>query len=118
MSTGNLAVVFLVAVLVVAGVYVVTTIETAVFQTLLAVTCGMMATLPTVLALVVFLLRQQNKGQEMTTRSNQVREAPPVIVIQGGAPTPNQYSGYLAPPVAPSYMTERDVVEMVGNDYT
>jgi hypothetical protein len=92
--------------------------STEAMAVVIGVVCGVAASIPTSIVLLVVLTRRERQGGDERGQGLQQGASPPVVVIQGGAPQalpPGMQAGYWPSPM-PGAPVERQFYVVGGDD--
>jgi hypothetical protein len=100
------------------GVVVAKQMSTEAMAVVIGVVCGVLASIPTSVLLLVVLIRKDRKQPEDGDRRRDAAQMPPVVVVQGGVPQSlpaGSQSGYWPTP-PPGPMGSRQFHVVGGED--
>ena len=118
MSVRQIAILLGLVFVVVLAIVVGKQMSTEAMAVVVGVVCGVAASIPTSVLLLVAFGRRDRQSCEEIERRNRQRDYPPVVVIQGGAPqalSPAQQAGYWPAPM-PGSATNRQFHVVGGDD--
>jgi hypothetical protein len=117
MSMKHIGALFGLTFVVVLAVVVAKQMSTEAMAVVIGVACGVMASIPTSVLLLVVLIRKDRKEPDEGGRRSDASRYPPVVVVQGGVPQslyPGPQAGYW--PTPPPGPTSSRQFHVVGGD--